>query len=86
MPDEKMWERYNDLVDLQRSLWAERVKAELRGESPDDWKKLTDAFESLVDECSRLRFWIQFIVSADDEEVSQWRNGELASSIANARG
>ena len=84
-PTEDRWKRYNDLVGLNQALWGLRPGPGKPGHDDPRWKLLTDGFEQLVDECSRLRYWLEFVVSADDADLDQWRNGEFAASNVNGR-
>lgn len=76
------WARYNDLVRLSQVLWRARSDPAYRNDDAA-WKELTDGYTALVDECTRLRFWLEFCLSADEAELNQWRNGDFAASIVN---
>lgn len=75
-PPPGRWANYNELVHLQQILWRMRS---------DDaaWAELIRGYTSLVDSCTRIRYWLEFVLTADAAELEQWRNGEFAASIVN---
>jgi len=75
------WARYNDLVRLNQVLWRMRSDPSFRGDI--EWEELTKGYTALVDECTRLRFWLEFVLTADAADLEQWRNGDFAASIVN---
>ena len=80
-PSQGYWARYNDLVRLNQVLWRMRSDPSFRGDI--EWEELTKGYTALVDECTRLRFWLEFVLTADAADLEQWRNGDFAASIVN---
>jgi hypothetical protein len=44
-------------------------------------RQITD----LIDQNSRLRSWLEFVLMAEAEELDQWRNGDFAAQLVNGQ-
>ncbi len=82
-PKRDRWRQYNDLVTLRNALWGVVPNDGQPGAGDPRWRTLTDGFERLVDQNSRLRFWLEWVLTADAAELDQWRNGEHAANLVN---
>lgn len=74
------WAEYNDLVDLRSALTRLHCSKQV---SDPDWKTLMGGYERLIDHNCRMRYWLQWLLTAEPEEIEQWRNGPLAAGLAN---
>ena len=83
-PTADRWRHYNDLVELRNALWSVVPPPDVPGGTDQRWTILTDGFTKLVDQNSRLRYWLEWVLTAEPEELEQWRNGEYAAKLVNA--